>query len=141
MLKRKTSVGMNSSDANTCGETLPKKRNVLVTSVLTVTLVWLLVGSATVAVAASASGNDPGQSTFEVHCATCHGQDGSGNTAVGKSMKIPDLHAAEVKSQSDAQLAEVISNGKNSMPPFKESLNPDQIHDLVIHLRQLSAKK
>jgi len=25
---------------------------------------------------------------------------------------------------------------KNSMPPFKESLNPDQIHDLVIHLRQ-----
>jgi mono/diheme cytochrome c family protein len=141
MLKRKTSVGMNSSDANTCGETLPKKRNVLVTSVLTVTLVWLLVGSATVAVAASASGNDPGQSTFEVHCATCHGQDGSGNTAVGKSMKIPDLHSAEVKSQSDAQLAEVISNGKNSMPPFKESLNPDQIHDLVIHLRQLSAKK
>jgi cytochrome c6 len=141
MLKRKTSVGMNSSDANTCGETLPKKRNVLVTSVLTVTLVWLLVGSATVAVAASASGNDPGQSTFEVHCATCHGQDGSGNTAVGKSMKIPDLHSAEVKSQSDAQLAEVISNGKNNMPPFKGSLNPDQIHDLVIHMRQLSEKK
>jgi cytochrome c6 len=141
MLKRKTSVGMNSSDANTCGETLPKKWNVLVTSVLTVTLVWLLVGSATVAVAASASGNDPGQSTFEVHCATCHGQDGSGNTAVGKSMKIPDLHSAEVKSQSDAQLAEVISNGKNNMPPFKGSLNPDQIHDLVIHMRQLSEKK
>jgi cytochrome c6 len=141
MLKRKTSVGMHSSDANTCGETLPKKRNVLVTSVLTVTLVWLLVGSATVAVAASASGNDPGQSTFEVHCATCHGQDGSGNTAVGKSMKIPDLHSAEVKSQSDAQLAEVISNGKNNMPPFKGSLNPDQIHDLVIHMRQLSEKK
>ena len=141
MLKRKTSVGMNSSDANTCGETLPKKWNVLVTSVLTVTLVWLLVGSATVAVAASASGNDPGQSTFEAHCATCHGQDGSGNTAVGKSMKIPDLHSAEVKSQSDAQLAEVISNGKNNMPPFKGSLNPDQIHDLVIHMRQLSEKK
>jgi len=132
---------MNSSDANTCGEALPKKRNVLVTSVLTVTLVWLLVGSATVAVAASASGNDPGQSTFEVHCATCHGQDGSGNTAVGKSMKIPDLHSAEVKSQSDAQLAEVISNGKNSMPPFKGSLSPEQIHDLVTHMRQLSQKK
>jgi cytochrome c6 len=141
MLKRKSSVGMNSSDANTYGETLPKKWNVLVTSVLTVTLGWLLVGSATVAVAASASGNDPGQSTFEVHCATCHGQDGSGNTAVGKSMKIPDLHSAEVKSQSDAQLAEVISNGKNNMPPFKGSLNPDQIHDLVIHMRQLSEKK
>jgi hypothetical protein len=30
---------------------------------------------------------------------------------------------------------------KNNMPPFKESLNPDQIHDLVIHLRQWGPKK
>ena len=141
MLKRKSSIGMNSSDANTYGETLPKKRNALVTSVLTITLVWLLVGSATVAVAASASGNDPGASSFGAHCAMCHDQDGSGNTAVGKSMKIPDLHSAQVQKLSDAQLAEVISNGKNSMPPFKGSLNPDQIQDLVVHLRQLSEKK
>ena len=140
MLKRKIGVGLDGSDANTYGETSAKKRNVLVTSVL-VTLVWLLVGSATVAVAASASGNDPGASTFGAHCATCHAQDGSGNTAVGKSMKIPDLHSAEVQSQSDAQLAEVIGNGKNSMPPFKESLSPEQIHDLVTHVRQLSQKK
>ena len=56
-------------------------------------------------------------------------------------MKIPDLHSAEVQSQSDAQLAEVIGNGKNSMPPFKESLSPEQIHDLVTHVRQLSQKK
>jgi cytochrome c6 len=140
MLKRKIGVGLNGSDANTYGETSAKKRNVLVTSVL-VTLVLLLVGSATVAVAASASGNDPGASTFGAHCATCHAQDGSGNTAVGKSMKIPDLHSAEVQSQSDAQLAEVIGNGKNSMPPFKESLSPEQIHDLVTHVRQLSQKK
>ena len=139
MLERKIGIELNSSDANTYGETLPKKRNVLVTSVLTVTIVSQLVGSAPAAVAAS--GNDPGDSTFKSSCATCHGQDGSGNTAVGKSMKIPDLHSAQVQSQSDGQLAEVIGNGKNNMPPFKESLNPDQIHDLVIHLRQLSEKK
>lgn len=71
----------------------------------------------------------------------CHGQDGSGNTAVGKSMKIPDLHSTQAQSQSDAQLAEVISNGKNSMPPFKGSLSPDQIHDLVTHVRELAQKK
>jgi hypothetical protein len=56
-------------------------------------------------------------------------------------MKIPDLHSAEVQKLSDAQLAEVISNGKNSMPPFKGSLNPDQIHDLVIHMRQWGQNK
>ena len=36
-------------------------------------------------------------------------------------MKIPDLHSAQVKSQSDTQLAAVISDGKNNMPPFKGS--------------------
>ena len=141
MLKRKTSVGMNSSDANTCGETLPKKWNVLVTSVLTVTLVWLLVGSATVAVAASASGNDPGQSTFEVHCATCHAPNGSGDSVVGKSMKIPDLRSPAVQSQPDTQLADVIANGKGLMPGFKSSLSKDEIDALVKHVHQLAGKK
>jgi mono/diheme cytochrome c family protein len=141
MLKRKTSVGMNSSDANTCGETMPKKRNVLVTSVLTVTLVWLLVGSATVAVAASAIGNDPGQSTFEVHCATCHAPNGSGDSVVGKSMKIPDLRSPAVQSQPDAQLADVIANGKGPMPGFKSSLSNDEIDALVKHVHQLAEKK
>ena len=141
MLKRKTSVGMNSSDANTCGETLPKKWNVLVTSVLTVTLVWLLVGSATVAVAASTSGNDPGAITFEVHCATCHAPNGSGDSVVGKSMKIPDLRSPAVQSQPDTQLADVIANGKGLMPGFKSSLSKDEIDALVKHVHQLAKTK
>jgi mono/diheme cytochrome c family protein len=137
MLKKKSSVGMNSSDE----ETAPKKWHGLVTSVLTVTLVWLLVGSATVAVAASASGNDPGQSTFEAHCATCHAPDGSGDTVVGKSIKIPDLHSAEVQKLSDAQLADVIANGKGVMPGFKSSLSKDEIDALVKHVHQLAKTK
>ena len=141
MLKRKIDVELNSSDANTNGETLPKERNVLVTSVLTVTLVWLLVGSATVAVAASASGNDPGASTFEEHCATCHAPNGSGDTVVGKSMKIPDLRSPAVQSQPDAQLADVIANGKGLMPGFKSSLSKDEIDALVKHVHQLAEKK
>ena len=141
MLKRKIGVELNSSDANTNGETLPKERNVLVTSVLTVTLVWLLVGSATVAVAASASGNDPGVSTFEEHCATCHAPNGSGDTVVGKSMKIPDLRSPAVQSQPDTQLADVIANGKGLMPGFKSSLSKDEIDALVKHVHQLAGKK
>jgi mono/diheme cytochrome c family protein len=141
MLKRKIAVGLNGSDANTYRETLPKERNVLVTSVLTVTLVWLLVGSATVAVAAATSGNDPGQSTFEAPCATCHAPNGSGDTVVGKSAKIPDLRSPEVQSQPDAQLADVIANGKGLMPGFKSSLSKDEIDALVKHVHQLAGKK
>jgi mono/diheme cytochrome c family protein len=141
MLERKSDVELNSSDPNMCGETLPKKWNVLVTSVLTVALVWLLVGSATVAVAASASGNDPGASTFEEHCATCHAPNGSGDTVVGKSMKIPDLRSPAVQSQPDAQLADVIANGKALMPGFKSSLSKDEIDALVKHVHLLAGKK
>jgi mono/diheme cytochrome c family protein len=141
MLERKSDVELNSSAANTYGETLPKKWNVLVTSVLTVALVWLLVGSATVAVAASASGNDPGASTFEEHCATCHAPNGSGDTVVGKSMKIPDLRSPAVQSQPDTQLADVIANGKALMPGFKSSLSKDEIDALVKHVHLLAGKK
>jgi mono/diheme cytochrome c family protein len=108
---------------------------------LTVTLVWLLVGSATVAVAAAASGNDPGQSTFEAHCATCHAPNGSGDTVVGKSAKIPDLRSPAVQSQPDGQLVDVIANGKGLMPGFKSSLSKDEIDALVKHVHQLAEKK
>ena len=141
MLKRKSDVELNSVDANTYGKTLPKKRNVLVTSVLTVTLVWLLVGSATVAVAASASGNDPAASTFGEHCATCHAPNGSGDTVVGKSAKIPDLRSPAVQSQPDAQLADIIANGKGLMPGFKSNLSKDEIDALVKHVHQLAKTK
>ena len=143
MLKREITIRLSSSQSNARRELPAKKRQPPKVSALTIALLAILglIGSVRAGAAAAASGNDPGDSTFKSSCATCHGQDGSGNTAVGKSMKIPDLHSAEVQKLSDEELAEVIGNGKNNMPPFKGSLNPDQIHDLVIHLRQLSEKK
>jgi len=81
-----------------------------------------------------------GAVAFKTHCAACHAADGSGNTTVGKSMNIPDLHSAEIQKLSDAEIATVISNGKNGMPPFK-NLSKDQIHSLIAHIRELAAKK
>ena len=78
--------------------------------------------------------------TFRTKCAMCHGQDGSGSE-VGKSMNVPDLRAPVVQKQTDAQLAQIISDGKGGMPPFKSSLSEDQIHSLVAHIRSLRGKK
>ena len=100
-----------------------------------------LLTSATLATVEAASADEAAEGTFKSSCAMCHAADGSGNTPVGKSMHIPDLHAAQVQKQSDAQLAEVISNGKNAMPPFKGNLNPDQIQALVAHVRHLNENK
>jgi cytochrome c5 len=103
-------------------------------------VVSLVVGSGKTALAASAGGNDPGASTFAANCATCHAQNGSGDTTVGKSVKIPDLRSSTVQSQSDAQLAEIIAHGKGVMPAFS-SLSKDEIDALVIHVRELAKTK
>jgi cytochrome c6 len=78
--------------------------------------------------------------TFRTKCAMCHGQDGSGSE-VGKSMNVPDLRSPVVQKLPDAQLAQIISDGKGGMPSFKNSLSEDQVHSLVAHIRSLHGKK
>jgi cytochrome c6 len=78
--------------------------------------------------------------TFRTKCVMCHGQDGGGSE-VGKSMNVPDLRSPAVQKLPDAQLAQVIANGKGGMPSFKNSLSEEQIHSLVAHIRSLRQKK
>src|SRR6202521_3269848 len=81
-----------------------------------------------------------GSATFRTRCAMCHGQDGSGSE-VGESMNVPDLRSAVVQKLPDAQLAQIIADGKGGMPSFKNSLSEDQVHSLVAHVRSLRGKK
>src|SRR5260370_35624338 len=78
--------------------------------------------------------------TFRTKCAMCHGPDGAGS-AVGKSMNVPDLRSSVVQNKADAELAQIISNGKGGMPAFKSSLSDDQIHALLTYVRSLQQKK
>jgi mono/diheme cytochrome c family protein len=87
------------------------------------------------------SADQSGADTFNATCAACHGEDGSGNTAIGKASAIPDLRSAAVQNQPDAHLADVIANGTGRMPPFKSSLTDDQIHALVLYVHGLANKK
>ncbi len=75
---------------------------------------------------------------FKAKCAACHGADGSGNTVMGKKLKVRDLRSADVQGQSDAQLTAVISKGKGKMPPYEKSLNQQQVQELVAFIRKLA---
>ena len=99
-------------------------------------LVILSAGSPILAAQNSSSG----AAAFKANCATCHGPDGSGDTSIGKSLNIPDLRSAEVQKLPDTEIATVISDGKNGMPPFK-NLSKAQIHSLVTYIRGLASKK
>ena len=78
-----------------------------------------------------------GKNIFASKCALCHGPDGRGNTSIGKSLKVADLHSADAQKLSDADLKTVISNGKNKMPPFKGKLTDAQISDVISYIREL----
>jgi len=60
-----------------------------------------------------------GAAIYKTNCAPCHGPDGSGQTPVGKSLKVRDLRSAEVQKLSDAEITNVVNNGKGKMPASK----------------------
>lgn len=89
---------------------------------------------------ATASFDGNAAALFKDKCASCHGEDGTGNTPPGKQLKVRNLRSAEVQKQSDAQLAAVIAKGKDKMPPFEKSLSKEQVSQLVAHIRQFGKK-
>jgi cytochrome c6 len=107
---------------------------------LLILFVGLTLFVSSIARANPAPDNAAASATFRSKCAMCHGPDGAGSE-VGKSMNVPDLRSPAVQKLPDAQLAQIISDGKGGMPPFKSSLSEDQIHALVAHVRSLRGKK
>jgi mono/diheme cytochrome c family protein len=74
---------------------------------------------------------------YKAKCATCHGPDGKGDTAMGKTMKVKDLGSAEVQKQSDADVATIIEKGKKPMPGYEGKLTKEQIDSVVKYVRSL----
>jgi len=82
-----------------------------------------------------------GQPTFDAKCAMCHAKDGSGDSPMGKNMKVPDLRSKAVQSKSNAELESFIAKGKGIMPAYSSQLSKEEISDLVVYIRHLGKKK
>ena len=80
-----------------------------------------------------------GPTLFTRNCATCHSQSGT-PTAVGKSLNAPDLGSGPVQNQTNAQLQQIISNGKGNMPAFQDKLSQAEIDSLVAYVHTLAKR-
>lgn len=89
----------------------------------------------------STRAQETGESLFKAKCAMCHGADGAGQTAMGKALKIPDLHSEAVQKLSNAELTNTITKGKNKMPAYEAKLSKEQISKLVEFVRDLGKKR
>ena len=98
-------------------------------------------------VAATPDNIRDGRLHFADHCAICHGNDGSGNTMIGKGLypKPPDLREAETQKLSDGELFWIIENGVRftGMPAFGGTHGSQEdswkLVTFIRHIPQLSA--
>lgn len=86
------------------------------------------------------SADDKTVKLFTAKCSVCHGDDGHG-TDIGRGVDVVDLHSPEVQKQTDEQLIDVVTNGKNKMPANKGKLTAAQIKSLVAYVRELGKQK
>jgi mono/diheme cytochrome c family protein len=84
---------------------------------------------------------------FADHCALCHGNDGRGDTPIGRNLypKAPDLRALATQSLSDGELFYIIENGVRftGMPAWGGSGSHDdeaswQLVHFIRHLPELT---
>jgi len=80
------------------------------------------------------------EATYKAKCVGCHGPDGAGMTPAGKAMKVRDFHSPEVQKETDAELTDIISNGKNKMPKYGDKLKDTEIKDLAAYVHDLGKK-
>ena len=107
----------------------------------------------TLAIPAHAA-SDAGKTTYNDSCIQCHGPaGGDGNPVADRlwKVRIPRLNGAYVQKKSDAELTQVILNGKRKMPPammmkgnpdtaHKNKITAEQVPDLIAYIRTQKKK-
>jgi len=83
---------------------------------------------------------ESGEGVYKAKCASCHGVDGKGQTAIGKRLSIKDLASSDVQNKHDSEIKLLIQDGKGKMPAYKSKLTDEQIENLVVYIRSLKEK-
>ena len=79
---------------------------------------------------------------WQKHCAKCHGNDGKGDTKMGKKAGVKDMTAADFQGKLNDEHAfkavrdGVKEDGKEKMKPNKD-LSDAEIKALIAHVRTL----
>ena len=93
-----------------------------------------LLTAAIIASAGMTYGEDA-SALWSKHCASCHGKDGSGATAMGKKLGVKDY--TKDQGFSDAEATKAIMDGKDKMKGFKGKISEADAKALVAYVRSL----
>lgn len=85
-----------------------------------------------------------GKNIYGKKCVFCHGQGGNGDGPVAASLPTKPGNFADkekMSQRSDAELKEIILNGKPPMPSFKGQLSDTDIDDIIAYIRTFAGKE
>ena len=110
---------------------------------------WMLVVAVALWATAASASDEKVARMWKSKCGSCHGVDGKGATKQGTKMGMTDITtAAWQKEFTDEKIKETIEKGvsrekngkKQEMDPLAKELSPEQIDQLLKHVRTLAAK-
>ncbi len=80
-----------------------------------------------------------GQERFNIYCAVCHDQTGSGKGLVISRgfAPPPDLVDARILAMKDGELFGIISHGVRTMPPYAKQIREEDRWAIVLYVRAL----
>jgi len=90
-----------------------------------------LFGSHALPAQSTSRNSRSGAQLFRVYCQKCHSTDAS------KSLAPSLYHAMSSKGFSESQMRKIISDGKNTMPPFSRRITAKELDKLIEYLKTL----
>jgi mono/diheme cytochrome c family protein len=98
---------------------------------------FLLISGAATSTAATPAAT--AQDVYLDKCSVCHGQDGAGNTAKGRKLKVKNVRSPEVQKLTEAEMIDIVAKGKGKdMDGFEKELGADMVKQLVAFYRSLA---
>jgi mono/diheme cytochrome c family protein len=82
--------------------------------------------------AASAPAFADSKEVFASNCALCHGEDGKGQSKMGKKLGLKDLAATKM---SAGEIEALVSNGKGKMTAFAKTLSAEEIKGVAAFVK------
>jgi mono/diheme cytochrome c family protein len=117
------------------------KEKIVNRSIKVITGVALLTGAGLLVAGHpfKASAAPTAQDVYLDKCSVCHGQDGAGNTAKGRKLKVKNVRSPEVQKMSEAEMIDIVAKGKGKdMDGFAKELGDDMVKQLVEYYRSLA---
>jgi cytochrome c6 len=86
------------------------------------------------------------KANWSKHCTKCHGEDGKGQTTMGKKLKVADYTDPKVQAKfTDEEMIKITREGKKEgsktlMKGYSDVLSDEEIKELVAYIRKMAKK-